>query len=174
MFRVREDSSEHTGNYYYSGTKNENGQERGNPLLFTLPILEGSHSIYKNRGALKTGYTFRFDLTTHGSHFGAEDYINITPRFFYIKKDGTGLQEADLWYHDDFGGKFHYFVKIEPDGRNRQNPKSMVLGNIYRNVPEEDRRYCGILGIDQNTFGKAKRSIGWFDRSSFHNTREPS
>lgn len=165
VFRVSNDSAEHTGIYYYTGTKNEDGKERGIEPIFTLPILEGSHPIHKNRGALKTGYTFRFDLTTHGNYFGEEDYIRITPRFFYIRKDGTGLQEVDLWYHEDFNNKMYYFVKIEPAGRNRENPKSMVLGDLKRNVPEEEiNDTARILGMNRDSFWKGKRTIGWFDQ----------
>lgn len=165
VFRVNEKSSEHTGNYYFTGTKDEEGQSRGNSPIFTLPLLEGSHSVYKNRGALKTGYTFRFDLTTHGNYDGEKDHINITPRFYYVKRDGTGRQEVDLWYHEEFNGKMNYFVKIEPGGRNRDNPKSMILGESYRNVPEKEiLDTTRILGLNRNSFEKSTKSVGWLDR----------
>ncbi len=165
IFRVGKDTSEHTGNYYYTGTKNEEGQARGNLPIFTMPLLEGSHSVYKNKGALKTGYAFRFDLTTQGKYYGESDFITITPRFFYIKKDGTGRQEVDLWYHEDFNGKMNYFVKIESTGRNRDNPKSMILGDIYRNVAQREIiDTARILGLNQDSFEKASRSIGWLDQ----------
>lgn len=161
----RTNTLEHTGNYYYVGTKDEEGRDRGISKLFTLPILEGSHAIYKNRGALKTGYTFRFDLTTVGEYFGDKDYINIKPQFYYVNKDGTGRQKVDLWYHEEFNGKMNYFVKIESGGRNRDNPKFMKLGDIYRNVPvDEVQNTAKILGINEDSFKNKLSQIGWFDQ----------
>ena len=95
---------EHTGNYYFTGTKNEEGKARGNLPIFTLPLLEGSHSAHKNKGALKTGYAFRFDLMTHGNYYNDADHVIITPRFYYVK-GRYRRQEVDLWYHEDFDGK---------------------------------------------------------------------
>ncbi len=166
VFRAGEDSSEHTGNYYYVGTKDEDGTERGIPPLFTLPLMEGSHVFYKNRGVLKTGYTFRFELQTIGDYSDDDDHINIIPEFYYVKKDGTERQKADLWYHDDFGGNMNYFVKIDPeDARNRSNKQTMKLGDIYRNVPpEEITDTAGILGISSNLLMNRNADIGWFDR----------
>jgi len=164
VFRVNRESAAHTGNYYYVGTKDHEGRERGINRVFTLPSLEGSHAVFKNRGALKTGYTFRFDLETAGNYYGTEDHIVITPRFYYAKKDGTGRQEVDLWYHDDFDGKMNYFVKIEPSGRNRNNPISMTLADILRNVPDEEiTDTARLLGINEKTFRSRKENIGWFD-----------
>ena len=165
VFRKSESTLEHTGNYYYVGTKDEEGRDRGISQLFTLPILEGSHALYKNRGALKTGYTFRFDLTTVGEYYSDKDCINIKPEFYYVKKDGTGRQKVDLWYHEEFNGKMNYFVKIESGGRNRDNPKFMKLGDIYRNVPDEEILYTATaLGLNENSFKYNSTQIGWFDR----------
>jgi hypothetical protein len=165
VFRVSKNSATHTGNYYFVGTKDEEGNSRGIPPLFTLPILEGSHAVYKNRGALKTGYTFRFDVTTVGDYYNNNDYLVIEPKFYYVKKDGTRRQEVDLYYHEEFGGKENYFVKIEPLAKNRDNTKSMKLGNAYRNVPDSDISYAaGVLGMDENAFRNTQREIGWLDK----------
>lgn len=165
VFRRNESTLEHTGNYYYVGTKDEEGRPRGIDQLFTLPILEGSHARYKNRGALKTGYTFRFNLTTVGEYYRDKDYISIKPEFYYVKKDGTGRQKVDLWYHEEFNRKMNYFVKIESTGINRDNPKFMKLGEVYRNVPDEEILYTAqVLGLDENFFRNRLTQTGWFDR----------
>lgn len=165
VFRSDKNTLEHTGNYYFVGTKDEEGKERGINQLFTLPILEGSHALYKNRGALKTGYTFRFDLTTVGEYYRNEDYINIEPEFYYVKKDGSGRQKVDLWYHEEFNGRMNYFVKIESTGRNRDNQKNMKLGDIYRNIPDDEILYAAqVLGINENSFRNKLSKIGWFDQ----------
>ncbi|MFY9441484.1 MAG: DUF5704 domain-containing protein [Tepidanaerobacteraceae bacterium] len=165
VFRKDERTLEHTGNYYYVGTKDEEGRDRGISDIFTLPILEGSHALYKNRGALKTGYTFRFDLTTVGEYYNDEDYIVITPEFYYVKKDGSERQKVDLWYHEEINGKYQYFVKIEPEGRNRDNPKYMKLDDPYRNVPDDELSYTAkALGIKEDSFRYTKKQIGWYDK----------
>lgn len=164
VFRKNKNTSEHSGIYYFVGTRDEEGRNRGTDPLFTLPVLEGSHAVYKNRGALKTGYTFRFDLTTVGEYYRDNDYISIVPEFWYVRKDGTGRQKVDLWYHEEFNGKMNYFVKIEAAGRNRDNPKYMKLGDIYRNVPDEEIiNTAGILGINESSFRNRLSPIGWFD-----------
>jgi len=166
VFRVSKTTSAHTGNYYYVGTKDENRKNRGISSLFTLPLLEGSHAKYKNRGALKTGYTFRFNLETIGGYFGDDDHIQITPTFYYVKKDGTGRQEVDLHYHAEFNGKVNYYVALVPEGRNRDNPLFMELGNRFRNVPEKEiKDTARLLGIDNiDSFKYKKDNIGWFDK----------
>jgi len=165
VFRVSKDSAAHTGNYYYVGTKDEEGKDRGISPVFTLPLIEGSHSIYENRGVLKTGYAFKFELNTIGNYYSNNDYISIIPEFWYVKKDGTNRKKVDLWYHDSFNGKMNYFVKISPDDpRNVNNIKYMKLGDLYRNVPEEEITDTSqILGIDQYAFKDRSVEIGRFD-----------
>jgi hypothetical protein len=168
VFRISKDSAAHTGNYYYVGTKDEEGNDRGISPVFTLPLVEGSHPVYKNRGVLKTGYTFKFELITIGGYYGNNDYISIIPEFWYVKKDGTGRKKVDLWYHDSFGGKMNYFVKISPDDpRNLNNIKIMKLGDLYRNVPEDEiTDTSSILGIDDYIFKNRSVEIGRFDHIS--------
>jgi len=165
VFRVSKNSAEHTGNYYYVGTKDEEGNDRGISPIFTLPLIEGSHPVYENKGVLKTGYAFKFELNTIGEYYGNSDYISITPEFWYVKKDGTGCRKVDLWYHDSFGGKMNYFVKISPDDpRNVNNTKYMKLGDLYRNVPDNEIKDTSrILGIDEYTFRNSSVEIGSFD-----------
>ena len=168
VFRVSKDSATHTGNYYYVGSKDEEGNNRGISPVFTLPLIEGSHLLYQNRGVLKTGYSFKFDLITIGGYYGNNDYISITPEFWFVKKDGTGRRKVDLWYHDSFGGKMNYFVKISPDDpRNVNNIKYMKLGDLYRNVPEDEITDTAlILGIDEYAFKNRNAGIGRFDHIS--------
>uniref|UniRef100_UPI001FA7C3B4 DUF5704 domain-containing protein n=1 Tax=Abyssisolibacter fermentans TaxID=1766203 RepID=UPI001FA7C3B4 len=70
VFRVGEKTSKHTGNYYWAGLNNHNGETVRNDKRQTLPLLEGSHPKYINRGAMKPGYKFRFELESIGNYFG--------------------------------------------------------------------------------------------------------
>ena len=107
-------------------------------------------------------------MNTIGVYYESNDYISITPEFWYVKKDGTGRKKVDLWYHDSFGGKMNYFVKISPDDpRNLNNIKIMKLGDLYRNVPEDEiTDTSSILGIDDYIFKNRSVEIGRFDHIS--------
>ncbi|MDK2807849.1 MAG: hypothetical protein PWP24_583 [Clostridiales bacterium] len=98
-------SMKFTGVNYTVGTKDRNG----NPSLdgtksnlrserFTLPIMNGSHPNYSQIGAIKPGYYTRFSVNTIGNYDGANDYIRITPRFYFIDKEGKSRQEVDVYY----------------------------------------------------------------------------
>ncbi|WP_242866843.1 DUF5704 domain-containing protein, partial [Abyssisolibacter fermentans] len=68
VFRVGEKTSKHTGNYYWAGLNNHNGESVRSDKRQTLPLLEGSHPKYINRGAMKPGYKFRFELESIGNY----------------------------------------------------------------------------------------------------------
>ncbi|WP_261378450.1 DUF5704 domain-containing protein [Paenibacillus agilis] len=99
-FRQQKKSKEHTGRYYWVGTRNIDGNPRGNDSRYTLPIRRGSHPNdgFKNV-AVKPGYHFKFDLKTKGNMFGPNDSIRITPTFEFVSRDGKHRQEVDLYYH---------------------------------------------------------------------------
>ena len=120
------------GNSYWVGTKGIDGAPRGNSSLFTLPVRQGSHPEgYKNL-AVKTGYTFRFDLKTKGNMFNAGDGIRIKPTFYFVNKDGTNRQEVDLYYHNGD----NYFVKVgSPEDTVYREVK---LNEPLRNVPLQE------------------------------------
>jgi len=164
VFRQNLDTSNHSGNYYWVGTRDQEGNNRGNTNQFTLPLLEGSHPNHKNIGALKTGYTFKFQLDTIGNYFGEQAAISINPSFYFVNADGTENQEVDLWYSEAFGGEENHFIKVGNNILNRQNTKYIKLGDIYRNVPESEIKDTSrILGIDKNIFKNQDSKLGWFD-----------
>ncbi|WP_337913522.1 DUF5704 domain-containing protein [Paenibacillus arenosi] len=99
-FRQQKKSKEHTGRYYWVGTRNIDGYVRGNESRYTLPIKRGSHPNdgFKNV-TVKPGYHFKFDLKTKGNMFGPNDSIRITPTFEFVSRDGKRRQDVDLYYH---------------------------------------------------------------------------
>ncbi|OPZ84643.1 MAG: hypothetical protein BWY74_04143 [Firmicutes bacterium ADurb.Bin419] len=160
VFRTDKNSTEHSGNYYWVGDLDENGEERGNSDKFTFPVLNGSHTTKKNLGVLKTGYKFRFELNTIGNYFNDTDLIRIKPRFYYVKKDGSGRVEVDLWYQEKIDGVATLAkVGSKVDSKNL---KSIVLGDPYRNVSEEELKdTISILGDTSKTeFANQKAKIG--------------
>jgi hypothetical protein len=159
VFRIGTNSSKHSDNYYWVGDLNEEGQVRGNEDKFTLPVLNGSHTSKSNIGVLKTGYKIRFDLTTIGNYFNNEDCVRIKPKFYCVKKDGSSRQEVDLLYTEKVDG-VNSLIKVGSK-TDAKNIKSIVLGDPYRNVPDEELvNTSEIIGISKNEFANQKAKIG--------------
>ncbi|HEX3028145.1 MAG TPA: DUF5704 domain-containing protein, partial [Clostridia bacterium] len=163
VFREKSNSTSHTNNYYRVGSKDLNGDPLSINPLFTLPIMNGSNELYKNKGALKTGTSFKFELYSIGNYYGDKDYIQLDPTFWFVKKDGTGRQRVDLYYNEKFNGKEHYFVKVGSE-QDHQNMHYTKLTDRYRNVPDSEiTNTCNALGIDKKTFTKQNAKLGWYD-----------
>ena len=160
VFRTSTNSTKHSGNYYWVGDLDENGQTRGNADKFTLPILNGSHSTKKNLGVLKTGYKFKFELTTIGNYFNDLDLVRIKPRFYYVNKDGSGRREVDLWYQEKING-VATLAKVGSKV-DSNNIKTIVLGDPLRNIPDQELLdTVNILkDISKNEFANQKAKIG--------------
>ena len=174
VFRAGKNTSQHTGKYFWVGPKDKDGVDMGSSRALNLPVAEGSHPGYKNVGALKTGYRFRFELETIGKYYEEYDCINIKPSFYFVNRDGRGRREVDLWYGEHFDGKDNHFVKIGSD-RDKVNVKYAKLGDVYRNVPENEiQDTVNVLNrvnsdtsddITQNTFANQDSKLGWFFNS---------
>lgn len=126
------DGITHSGNSYYVGDAGIDGDKRGNTEPFVLPIRQGSHPDGYDNVAVKTGYSFSFNLKTKGNMFGATDAIRIKPKFYFVSKDGTQRQKIDVYYHDDT----NYFVKIGSD--QDKIYREIKLNTTTRNVPETE------------------------------------
>ncbi|TCZ77229.1 hypothetical protein E0485_12290 [Paenibacillus albiflavus] len=146
VFRKTTLNSEPTGAAYYVGDKDIDGAPRGNQAPYLLPIRQGSHPVqgYKNI-AIKTGYQFSFDLRTKGNMFGTGDAIRITPRFYFVNKDGSNRQEVDLYYHTN--DKLFVKVGSADDLEKRQ----VILNSRLRNVPIQDIRNTAMYLYDHDT-----------------------
>lgn len=136
VFR-KENSLKLTGTNYSVGINNQNGSLTGRLSKYTFPLVYGSHPQNTKEGVMKLGYSTRFKLTTIGDMYMNEDYIKITPRFYYVDYHGKIRREVDLYYTETFNGKRNYLVKVGGD-KDRINKKSFVLGNTYWQVPEKE------------------------------------
>lgn len=133
VFRQVPGSSEHTGNSYWTGFRNIDGDPRSNFAPFVLPIRPGSHPVQGFANAsVKTGYHFKFDLKTKGNMFGKQDGIRITPTFSFISKDGASRQDVDLYYHR--GQERLIRIGSVQDIEKR----FVVLNSRLRNVPDTE------------------------------------
>lgn len=166
VFRTDKGTTTHTNNYYYVGTRDQNGNAKtGFNAQFTLPIFNGSHPKYKSLGALKTGYGFKFELTTVGQYYGDTDFIDIIPKFYYADKNNPKAdpRPVELWYSEKFDNKDNYFVKLGSD-KDQKNIKYIKLGDPYRNVPSQEiKNTSSILKIPENTLKNESAKLGWFD-----------
>lgn len=137
VFRKNNGLIEHTENYYWTGIKGIDGGNRGNAEPYTLPIRHGSHPKGYKNVSVKTGYSFRFDTKTKGSLWRATDAVRVTPRFYFVNKDGKNRREVDVYYHNDS----KYFVKI--GSANDKEYRSIKLNEPLRNVEEKQIREMG-------------------------------
>ncbi len=161
VFRKKTGSSSHTGKNYTVG--NALG---GNPEPYTLSIMEGSHPKQSDRGAIKTGYSFKFTLETVGEYFEDNDYIRIKPSFYYVNKDGTGRKAVNIFYNEYFNGKDNILVRIG-SAKDKDNKHVIVNTDIYRNMPGNDiKSTCQLRGITEKQFKGVKTDIGSYDEIS--------
>ncbi|WP_146201069.1 DUF5704 domain-containing protein [Tumebacillus permanentifrigoris] len=128
VFRQKDGVSP-SGAKYWIGYQDIDGAKRGNPAPFKLPILPGSSPLkgYDNV-AVKTGYHFKFELKTKGNMYSIDDGIRITPRFYYVNRDGTGRVEVDLYYRTND----QQFVQVGSTADQVQ--RYVVLADPLRNV----------------------------------------
>lgn len=136
VFR-KENSLKLTGTNYTVGINNQDGKLTGRLAKYTFPLVYGSHPENAKEGAMKLGYSTRFKLTTIGNMYEKEDYIKISPRFYYVDYHGNNKKEVDLYYTETFNGKRNYLVKVGGN-KDQTNMKSFVLGNTYWQVPEKE------------------------------------
>lgn len=146
VFRIK-DSMGLTGNYYSVGIKDRNGIITNQNEKMTLPIMPGSHPNVPCAGAIPTGYAVRFSVETIGTMDGEHDFIEITPKFYYVSKNGKTREEVDLYYTETVQGQKRHLIKIGSD-EDKKNTKSMYLGNPYSSVSEEEiSQTASILNI---------------------------
>jgi len=162
VFREDRGDVDHSDDYYYSGLDTLNGPDTIDEG-WTIPIIAGSHPNISGKGPLKTGYGFKFELETIGDYDGNLSCISIKPNFTYMSYDGSVEMPVDLYYSEYFNNAMQNFVKID-NLKNRNNTKYIILGDDYRNVPQEEiADTANILGMSVLAFKNAKAKLGWFD-----------
>ena len=151
-----------TGNTYKVGTYDQNGSPLTHSSKMTLPLLSGSHPTIPCAGVINTGYTFRFSLQTVGTMFRGKDSISITPKFYYLSKDGQVVEEVDLYYDETIHGVLYHLIKVGSK-QDQKNLKSMYIGNPYGGVPyEELLQTANLLHLPIKTFSNVKHPIYTF------------
>nr|WP_297937738.1 DUF5704 domain-containing protein [uncultured Lachnoclostridium sp.] len=136
VFR-KQGSLKHSGLRYFVGDKNQNGVHRSDIKPLTLPLVSGSHPYNTQAGITATGYTFRFTLNTIGQFYGENDYVQLTPSFFYLSKDGKKRQEVDIYYNETINCQKEALVRVG-SSMDLANIKERYLGNPYMSVSEEE------------------------------------
>lgn len=124
------------GTAFSVGVYNKKGAQTGT-AKYTMPIMPGSHPFIDNQGAVKLGYTFRYSFTTMASLNDNRDFIRVEPRFYYVKNDGSGRQEVDLYYHDTVNKKQVYFLKVGTV-LDHDNVKKVSLNSLANVVEEKE------------------------------------
>lgn len=155
-------STIHTGFYYPVGMKDHNGNNRDINSKFTLPLVNGNHPTINNAGVLKTGYITRFSLITIGNMYDTNDYIKISPKFYYVDQNGNNRQEVDIYYSETFLDKKHSLIKMGSE-KDQLNKKALKLGEVYRSVPSaEIATTARIKGVTEKVLKGIKRNVFTF------------
>lgn len=162
VFR-KKNSMELTETRYTVGTKTQNGVSTSRDEMYTLPLLNGSHPTYKNQGALKTGYVFRYRVTTVGNMYGDNDYIRIKPKFYYVDKKGKNRQEVDIYYTETFQNKKNVMVKIGSE-LDKTNRKRLRTGDAWLTIPKTElKTTANIQGVPLKNWNAETHYIYTFD-----------
>lgn len=151
--------------YYKVGTKNQFGIPTGRNERFTLPLVDGSHPKFLNKGTLKAGYTWRFTLDTVGNVTAMdESKIIITPTFFYVDKEGLYRQEVDLYYSDIINGKRNHYIKVGSK-IDLENKKLAQTGDVYLGIPDAELKDTAtIRNFSNKTWAAQKKEMYAYGR----------
>ncbi len=130
-FFRKEESTEHTGKYFYSGDKDRNGKI-DSTRQYHLPIMEDKNDTQGYESyALKLGYRISFDLITNGDYMDKYDCILITPTYYYMSLTGKQRQEVDLYYES-----CSQLIKI--GSQYDKLARTMILNDSYRNISKQE------------------------------------
>ena len=156
----KEDGVTLTGNVYFAGISDKDGiTQREKADNFLLPILAGNHTNPAVTTAPGLGYHQEFSIETIGNMDGEADYLWIYPRFYYVKKDGTGRREVCLYQKENlerYGGAFLLASenrKILEEGMQQWSGTYQIPADVY--VVDS--------GIDLQEYVKQKVRIKTFD-----------
>ncbi|SCP99224.1 DUF5704 domain-containing protein [Anaerobium acetethylicum] len=122
---------------YRVGTQDKNGNSTGISEKYSLPILRGGHPYNLNAWAVRTGYHIKFKLTTIGTMAGNNDYIHLTPEFWYVDKNGRNRQKVDLYYSAVINGSREEYVKIG-SAVDKTNVMTLDMSSRYSLAPKEE------------------------------------
>ena len=123
---------------YRSGMLDYNNRTMVSDSIFTLPLRNGSHPYIRNKGAQKSGYSYKMYVDTLGD-YGENDCVWIVPKFYYVSYDGKIRKEVDLYYSETINTanteKKYYFVKVGSDLDKKNvkylwGKKAFTYGNI--------------------------------------------
>ena len=149
VFR-KSDAMTHTGRFYYSGTHGWNMlsadsnqmvrrsvAEIGKKPLRVLPVGPYKHTNTGYTKAPKLGYKFTFDVKTTGSLTNSvKKQVKVTPKFYYISKDGKTFKEDIFLYYKNSSGRF---IKV---GSSADTYKiTMRPADGLRHLAEYDKSY---------------------------------
>ncbi|WP_159887525.1 DUF5704 domain-containing protein [Paenibacillus puerhi] len=130
-------TKEHTGQKYVSGANDPNGIPQVPAVpggKWVLPIRHGSHPEQLDTVA-HNGYPISFDFKTIGNYWHVGEGIRIEPTFWFVKRDGTGKEQVDLYYNTTGDNKL---IKVGSEEDKRLFTRSLVLAAAKRDIPKQD------------------------------------
>ena len=117
---------------YLSGVKNRDGWLVETDTLKTFPTVKGSNKQFVNAGVLKPGYAIRYTFETVGNAFGNNDYVEITPKFYWVDQDGKKRGAVDVYY--------------------KEKSSANAIASLIRVGSDADKRNKKVLNLDSFGF----------------------
>ncbi|MFV0342766.1 MAG: hypothetical protein ACK5JH_07700, partial [Anaerocolumna sp.] len=103
-----------------------------------------------------------FSLKTIGNMYDSNDYIKITPTFYYVDKNGQNRQEVDIYYAETFNGKKNLMVKMGSE-LDLQNKKAFYTNDPYLAIPEAALKQTAYYeGVSYKEWASRKRNVFTF------------
>lgn len=160
VFRTGSETTNHTGNAYYSGGRDENGVPTSlyGQNSWILPVRPGSHPLEKGT-VPRNGYSFLFDFETIGDLWDKGEGVRINPSFSYVSKEGGEQIPVDLYY--DSTGYGNKLIKVGSENDVETFTRLYQLSDPMRNINQTELQraaqyeFHNILSPDQ------QNSLSW-------------
>ena len=141
---------------YRVGTMDSYGLPTKRLSKYTLPLVNGSHPQFANKGLISNGYFTSFLFHTNGNVMSERNArVEITPKFYYVDSNGKHREEVDLYYKGSVNGKKYSIIKVG-SAIDTKNKKIYSVGSKNLSIPvEELEMTAAIQGLSMNQL-KAK------------------
>ncbi len=142
VFRQAPGSLKHTGVTYVSGKRDPNGNPKPGAVIpdsLVLPVRPGSHPVQPNT-VPHNGYPILFDFKSIGNYWDKGEGVRIEPTFWFVSKDGSKRQQADLYYNA--AGGADKMIRVGSTEDQNLYTRSYVLPAPERNIDEGVAEYA--------------------------------
>lgn len=156
---------------YRVGTMDSYGLPTKRLSKYTLPLVNGSHPQFANKGLISNGYLASFLLHTNGNVMSDRNArVEITPKFYYVDSNGNHREEVDLYYKGSVNGKKYSIIKVG-SGVDTKNKKIYSVGSKNLSIPvEELEMTAAVQGLSMNQLKAKEQELFTYANISLSST----